>query len=226
MAKQILTHNDNDHTGRRHIFLGTGIDKTELGDIIDLAQNIGGHISHQRDISGFRKLGPAGAVDGIVCGDMDIAGVRTEGIGRKMGVVVLAGGTGDVDLTIFFGFHQCVVGKIAAVNIVSLSATHEVHGNRCEHGRGAALKEENLISLGNPHHIFQIFYRLLENVQIHFGAMAHFHDGHAGIAIAEKIALNLFKYRKRQHGGAGCKVINTFHYSHLDRLIVRPGRKD
>ena len=142
---------------------------------------------------------------------MDVARVRGEGVLGDVGVVILAGGAGNADLAVFLGFNQGVVGEIAAVHVVCAPALHEVHGDGCEHGGGAALQEQHAVSLRHAHDLAEVGLRLLKDLQIHLGTVAHFHDGHAGAAVAEELLLHALQHGKGQHGRAGCKIVYAIH---------------
>ena len=211
MAQQVLAHDEDDHAGRGDVLLRAGVDHAELGDVVDLGEDVGGHVRHQRDVAGVRHMVIARAVDGVVGGDVDVPGVRGEGVGRDVGVVVLAGGAGDVDLAVLLGLHQRVVREVAGVDVVGLAALHQVHGDGGEHGGGAALQEHDLVALRHAHHVPQVRDGLLEDLQVHFRSMTHLHDGHARTAVTEQVLLYLFEHFSRKHGRAGREIVDAIH---------------
>ena len=211
MAQQVLAHDEDDHAGRGDVLLRAGVDHAEFGDVVDLGEDVGGHIRHQRDVAGVRHMVIARAVDGVVCGDVDVPGVRGECVVRDVGVVVLAGGAGDVDLAVLLGLHQRVVREVAGVDVVSLAALHQVQGHGGEHGGRAALQEHDLVALRHAHHVLKVRDGLLEDLQVHFRSVTHLHDGHARTAVAEQVLLYLFEHFSRKHGRAGREIVDAIH---------------
>ena len=68
----LLFDDDDGESCRRHIFLCTCIDKTELGNVKRLAHDAGGDISYERDIACIGKLVVNCAVDCVVHTDIYI----------------------------------------------------------------------------------------------------------------------------------------------------------
>ena len=64
----------------------------------------------------------------------------------------------------------------------------------------AALNEDNIIFFGYGHEFSQKALRFVVDFLVGFGAVAHFHYGHACPFVIDKVFLHLFKHFKRQHG--------------------------
>ena len=80
-------------------------------------------------------------------------------------VAILRGG-GQVNLAEFAGLLIGQVGEVARHRVVGLSGfADEVKGNHRELAGGAGLKEENLVSLRNPHNPAQLILGLLKNLK-------------------------------------------------------------
>ena len=211
MAEQVLARDEDDHARGGDVLLRAGVDDAELADVIDLREDVGGHVGDQRHAVRLRDVVPAGAVDGVVGGDVDVFGVRGEGVIRDIAVAVLAGGAGDHDLAILLRLDERIVGEVAGIDVVGLAAVHQVEGHGGEHRGRAALQEHDLVALRDAHDLAQVGHGLLEDVQIHPGSMTHFHDGHAGTAIAQQILLHLLKHGQGEHGRARRKVVHAIH---------------
>ncbi len=122
MPEQILADDDKGETGGRQILLHTGVDHGKLRDIHGLGHDAGGHIGHQRHISGIRNVLVCRSEDRVVPADMDIIRVRIQRqlvLPRNMIEMVRLGGTGVTGiLQILFRFFQSLTGEIAADDVV------------------------------------------------------------------------------------------------------------
>ena len=78
VTHEILANDDNCHTCRAHVLLCAGINHTILGNVDRLGQNVGGHVSNNRNISCVRVIVPFGTEDGVVCADVEVICIRAD----------------------------------------------------------------------------------------------------------------------------------------------------
>ena len=55
LDQQVLSDDQNGQAGRGQVLLRSGVDNSEFAVVVFLAQEIGGHVSYQRDV-GLRNL--------------------------------------------------------------------------------------------------------------------------------------------------------------------------
>ena len=214
-AQQVAADDHDGQARGTYVLLGTGVDHAEAADIVDLAQDVGRHVRHQRDLAGLGQGRIAGAVDGVVGGDVEIirVGIELRGVQRgNVGVLVVLGGRHHVHLAVLPGLHQRAVGKIAAVHVVSRAAAgHKIHRDGRELARRAALQKQHRVVLGNVHQLAQGRLGLIEDGLILLGSVTHLHDVHAGVAIAQHFPRRLLQYLLGHGGRTGGKIVNALH---------------
>ena len=91
---------------------------------------------------------------------------------------------------------------------------HEVERDRGKLQRCAALHEDDLVVVRDIHDLAQLRFGLHDDIIKHFGAVAHFHDGHAAAFKVDEIVPRAFEHFQRKHGRAGREIVDPVvkHY--------------
>ena len=209
VAEQVVPDDDDGHARRADVLLRAGKGDAELGDVVLLREDAGGQVRHQRHAAGLRQPGVARAVDRVVAADVEVVRVAAElrlVPVRDLRIADVLGGGNLLDVRVLLGLLDGQVGEVAGVDVVRLAglvAGQQVQRHLRElHGR-AALQEEHLVVLGDAHERAQVRLGLCDDLLIHLGAVAHLHDGHAGVAVANQLLLRPLQHGQGQHRGAG-----------------------
>jgi hypothetical protein len=119
-SMQILADHDESDAGGAEVLLGAGVDQAELRNVDRAAEDVAGHVSHERGL-GLGELLHLRAGDGFVGGHVHVG--RAGGVGqgvivRQGGGNVLGGVCEDVDGADLLGFLDGLVGPGAGVDVV------------------------------------------------------------------------------------------------------------
>ena len=146
---------------------------------------------------------------------MDIICVGTDvftGDLRNISEVLILGGGDGLDVAVLLCFVECLLGELTGNDVISLAgAVQKVQRNGCELGGSAALQEEDLVVVRDVHQGAELCLCISDNCFINRRSMAHLHNGHAGIPIADQLGGSLFKNGNGQHGGACRKIKYSVH---------------
>ena len=211
-ADQILTDDDDGHTGGADVLLNTTIDHAIIADIAGLGQEHGGLVGNQNLTLGVGQLLEGGAVNGFVFADVNIVCVFPDGkvaaIGQ-VGVVAILG-TGDaLNITVFLGFLESLIRPCAGDDVVSHAILHQIHGDHGKLQCCATLDEQNLIVVGDVHQLAQISFSVVVNFLEDLRAVGHFHDAHTAATVVHHFITNFFENGNGHSGGAGREIIAT-----------------
>ena len=191
--------------------MGAGVDDAIPAHIHRLAQNVGRHIGHQGNAAGLRDVVPLGTEDGVIGAVVEVPGVRAELqllLGGDTGVIAVAGIRGHIDGTVFCRFLAGDFGEVAGDGVVRLAVfPHQIQRNHGKLGRRAALEKQNFVGVRYLQKPLQICLRLVKNLLIDGGAVAHLHDGHSAAVIIQQLARGDFKYLGWQRGRTCREVI-------------------
>ena len=214
MPGQLLLDDHHRQAGRGHVLLRPGEDDAVLGHVHRAGEDVGGHVAHDGHAARLGDVLPLGAVDGVVGAVIEIAGLRVQlqlTLLGNVGVVFVGGGCGQMDLAVLLRLLVGDVGEVAGHGVVGLAGgPDEVQGRHGELGGGAALEEEDLVSLQHVEQGAQLGLGVVKDLLEHLGAVTHLHDGHAGALVVCDLGSCPLQYLQRQHGRAGGKVVNTF----------------
>ena len=212
VTDQILADDDHGHAGGAHVLLHTGPDQAVVGDVAGAGEEHGGLVGHQHMALGVGQLVPGGAVDGLVFADVDIVAVvgdvQIAAIG-DVGEVLILGGGDDVHLAEFLGLGNGLLGPCAGFDIDRLAILHQIHRDHGKLQRCAALNEENLIVIGDPHQITQILLSLVDDGLENLRTVRHLHNAHTGAAVVQQLVADLFQHRNGHGRGTGGEIIST-----------------
>ena len=214
LGDQVLTDDDDDHTGGADVLLNAAVDDAVLGNVHGLGQEAGRHVGNQELALGIGQGLELGAVNGVVLADVDVVGILGNGQVGAVGDVgegSILGGSDGVGLAIELGFLPCLLGPLAGDDVVGNLVFHQVHGNHGELLVGAALEEQDLVVIGNVHQLPQVSLGLVDDALVGLGTVAHFHDGHAGALVIEHLGGNFSQNFLRQNGGTCGKIVNSGH---------------
>ena len=217
VAQQILAHDYQRHACGADVLLRARVDHAEAADVVDLGEDVGGHVGHQRHVARLRKACIAGAEDGVVGGDVDVLRVGIEVRLRQIGnaaVVLLPGGGCAAHAAVLLRLVHGDVGEVATVDVVRAAVfAQQVHGNRRELARRAALQPEHRIGIRDVHQFAGEGHGIVKDLAVHLGTVTHLHHGHAAASVTQHLlrcgAQGFFGHG----GGAGCKVVHAIHSS-------------
>ena len=131
---------------------------------------------------------------------------------------------GQADLSVFCGLLISQVGEIAGDGVVRLSRfADQVQRNGGKLPGGPGLEEEDAIVFRHSHQPAQLVLGLLEDVHKYLGSMAHLHHGHTGAPVVGDFGPGTLQCGKREHGGAGGKVVNALVAHREEPLSVNIG---
>ena len=220
LADEILTDDDDDHTGRTDVLLNACVDHTVIGDVAGLGEEHGGLVGNKDMTLGVGKLLPGHTVDGLILADIDVVGILGNveiGAIGNVGVVLILAGGGDDDFADLLCLSDGLLGPCAGLNVNGLAVLHEVHGDHGELEGGAALDEQDLVVVGNAHQVAQILLGFVNDLLKDLGAVGHFHDAHAAAAVVEHFVTDLLQNRLRHHGGTCGEVVSAIvlHFGFL-----------
>lgn len=143
--------------------------------------------------------------DGVPC---PAALVQAAAPGQQL--LVLAG-SNDVHLAELGGFLGGKVREVAGDKVICLAGGHEIQR---DHGKllgGTALKETDLVVVGNVHYPAQGGLGVLDDGIEPLAAVAHLHHALTAVAILEQLCLCLPEHLLGQHAGACAEVVNSCH---------------
>ena len=124
---------------------------------------------------------------------MEVCGVFGEGAlfdGGDAGGDLFGAVGDDINVSDELGFFDGFGGPGAGVGIVSgLAVTEEVHGGEGELSGGAAGHEEDAVAFGDIEEFFDVGDGFVVYGGVFFSAVAHFHDGHAGVLVVDEFGL-------------------------------------
>ena len=188
-------------------FLRASVQKAEFRDVDRAAQNTGGNVRDERHAAGIGQLLEHGAVDRVVHADVEVVRVGAELIFVERRdaaeVVVLRGGDG-LAVAEAAGLLVGLRRKLAGEHVVGLAALrHQVERDHRELRGSAALQEENLIVIGNLHHLAQKLLRALDDAVVDLRSVRHLHDGLSAALVIEHFRRSFSEDALRQHRGAG-----------------------
>ena len=73
-------------------------------------------------------------------------------------------------------FLVSVVCEVAGEGIICLAGLEQVHRDRCELGRSAALQEQHLVVVRDREHTAKSRFSLGNDAVIYLGSVTHLHD--------------------------------------------------
>ena len=114
-----------------------------------------------------------------------------------------------VYFTELLGFGIGFFAPSAGDDVIRHAVLHQVHGDHGELQGSAALDEKDLIVVGDVHQLPQVRFSLVHDGLKDLGAVAHFHDAHAGTFVVEHLGGDLLQHRFGQHAGACGEIVDT-----------------
>ena len=222
-ADEVLADDDDDHAGRADVLLHARVDHVVVADVAGLGEEHGALVGDEDVALGVGQLLPGHTVDGLVLADVDVVGVVGNveiGAVGNVAVVLILGGSGNDDLAVLLGFLDGLAGPCAGVDVDGLAVLHQVPGNRRELEGGAALNEEDLIVVGDPHQVAQVGVGLVDDLLEDLGAVGHLHDAHAAAAVVHHLVTDLLQHGLGHHGGTGGEVVGAIVLHCCFLLIV------
>ena len=92
-------------------------------------------------------------------------------------MVLVGRGGGQIDLAVLLGLLIGNVGEVAGDGIVGLAGlADQVQGRHGELGGGAALQEQDLISLRHVHQLAELGLGIVKNLLEYLRSVTHLHD--------------------------------------------------
>mmetsp|Transcript_889 Transcript_889/g.1216 ORF Transcript_889/g.1216 Transcript_889/m.1216 type:complete len:437 (-) Transcript_889:85-1395(-) len=209
LADKVLADDSNSETSGANVLLGTGVDKTVLGNINGLGAEVGGHIGNESSLDVGSAL-ELNTLDGLIVAVVDILGVSTQLPAINSGDGLIVSLAGKVRLAELLALIEGLLRPGASDNVVNdVALLGKVKRNHRELSRGTTLKEENLVIEGDVQKLAKVSLSPLNNAVELLAAMAHLHDAHAAALPVNKISLSLLKNIHRKHCRASREVINT-----------------
>jgi hypothetical protein len=178
----------------------SGVDQSKLGDVEWTGQNIGRHIGNQGFV--FRELLPLRAGDCFVGGNVQVG--RTFGQvqfvnGGNAGRDFFAAVSGNIDVAEQFTFLDGFGSPCTGIGIVGrLAFAEQVHRDEGKLGGCPSGHEQHAVAFRNVEKFFDIGDGFVVHSGIFLAAVAHFHDGHAGVLVVDQFRLCLFEDLLRQ----------------------------
>ena len=111
--------------------------------------------------------------------DVEVIRIRTDvqlGLRRNAVEVAVLGGEGNMDVAELDRFLVSVVCEVAGEGIICLAGLEQVHRDRCELGRSAALQEQHLVVVRDGENTAQSRFSLGDDAVIYLGSVTHLHD--------------------------------------------------
>ena len=145
---------------------------------------------------------------------MDVAGILiiVDGVHvRDVGEVLVLAGSNNVHLAELGGFLGGKVREIAGDKVICFAGGHEIQRDHGELLGRTALKETDLVVVGNVHYPAQGGLGVLDNGIEPLAAVAHLHHALTAVAILEQLCLCLPEHLLGQHAGACAEVVNSCH---------------
>ena len=145
---------------------------------------------------------------------MDVAGILiiVDGVHvRDVGEVLILAGSNNVHLAELGGFLGGKVREIAGDKVICFAGGHEIQR---DHGKllgRTALKETDLVVVGNVHYPAQGGLGVLDDGIEPLAAVAHLHDALTAVAVFQQLGLCLPQHLFGQHAGACAEVIYSCH---------------
>ena len=108
------------------------------------------------------------------------------------------------------GFLVGLARKAAREHVVADLAIHsEIQRHHIELHACAALDEQYLIVIAEPHELLDVGLGLIVHCVISLGAVADLRDGHARVVEIQQFCLGFLEYLQRQHGRAWIEIIDA-----------------
>ena len=214
LGNQVFPDDGNDHTGGADVLLHAAVEHSVFGHVHRLGQEAGGNVGDQRLALGVGQLPELGAVNGVVFTDVDIVRVLVDGQVGAVGDIgegLVGGGGHRVGGAVHFGLLPCLFRPLAGDDVIGNPVFHQVHRHHGELLACAALHEQDLVIVGDSHEGAQISLRPIDDGLIGLGAVAHFHDGHAGSPVIQHFSGGFLQNALRQDCGACGKIIDSGH---------------
>ena len=138
-------------------------------------------------------------VNGVVHADINIVGVLTEHGLVCLGDVgegLVCGGSDRLCVAVALRLLESLLCPLTGYDVVSLVIlVHEVEGNHRELRGAAALKEQNLVVIGNVHYLSEKRLSILDNLVIGLAAVGHFQYALAAALVVEHFSRCFLEYR-------------------------------
>ena len=214
LGDEVLAHDHDLHARGTDVLLDAGVDQAVTRDVDRLGEEHRALIGHQDVALGVGQLRELGAVDGVVLADVEVARVLADGQVGAVGDVreVLVGrarhrhGVAE-DLRLLEG----LLGPVAGDDVVGLAVGREVHEDRREEQRVAALREDDLVVIRDAHEVAQRGLGVVDDLLEDGRSVAHLHDAHAAAGVVEHLVRALPEDLLGQHGGTGGEVVHACH---------------
>ena len=170
------------------------------------------HVADERYLN-FRPFGHADAADGLVGGDVQVAGAAGGGerdlaARRHAGVAAIGAVPGGVDVAVAGAVGDRAFGPRAGIDVRAFAAVvQQVHRDHGKLQHGAALEKQDaevvrgLIDFQRQRHGF-IGHRLKM-----LAAMAHLDQGHARALVVNEFLLGLFENGEGQGARPGAEIV-------------------
>ena len=215
LADQILTDDDNSKSRRAHVFLSTGINHGEFGNIDRFRKNAGTHIRHKRNIAGFRQFSKASAVNGIVPANMEVVCVLVKSRRvelRNIRKCFVRAGRYNISGTVTRSFLICFFCPLTGYNKIRLIGTvHQIKRNHGKLCRSTALQKQNLVIIRNIHHFAQQRLAAFDDIVIFLRTVGHFHNGLSASLIIKHFPCSFCQNGFRQHGRSRAEIKYSTH---------------
>ena len=214
LGDQIFPDDGDDHAGGADVLLRAAVEHSVLGHVHRLGQKAGGNVGNEGLALGVGQLPELGAVDGVVFADVDIVRVLVNGQVGAVGDIgegLVGGGGHSVGGAVHFGLLPGLFRPLAGDDVIGDFCFHQVHRHHGKLLAGAALHEQDFIVVGDSHEGAKVSLCLVDDGLIGFGAVAHFHDGHAGSPVVQHFGGGFLQNAFRQNRGACGKIIDSGH---------------
>ena len=166
LAEQVPADDGPGHACAADVLLCSTVNHAEVR-YVDLAgEEVGAHIGHEEAGLRLREALPFRAVDSIVGGNVEVAGV----VGKVQVLFDAAVGFGlgiasHVYVAEQLGFLAGLVGPHAGKSVVSRSVlVQEVHREHAEQERTSTAEEHDVVVFRNAHQFTKVFFGLCEHV--------------------------------------------------------------
>ena len=195
------------------ILLCAGEDQTELLDIDALAEDVGGHVSHEGHVASLGEEGIFGSVDGVVGADSEIRQVGIDlPVGDAAYFVVVGVGAVEDNLLVKpkdVKLLDCLVRPDARVGVANLlSGDLEVHRNHGELEGSPALQEKDGVFLGDAEKSAQVCLGCVDDFVKWSRTMGLLDDAVAAALVVRKFGLGLEDDGTRQRRRTCIEVVN------------------
>ena len=216
-----LVHDHDRQPRGGHVLLRAGVDEAEARKLDRPREDVRGHVAHQR-AGRLRVIVPLGAVDRVVGAVIKVFRVRRKGKLVLLRDAVVPGGRGvgsDAHRAVLLRLLGRAGGKAPRDGVVGRARGEQVHPDRGELQRRAALQQQDLVALGHVQELPERGLGRVEDLPEGGGTVAHLHDGHARAAIVQKLPRGPFEHALRQGRGPRGEVEHVFSF-HADHFPV------